>query len=602
MQVGGRALSSHDLLHHAAYMPADRQREGVMTTLSVRENAAISALQKFKRFLLSARRERIAVAETLDSIAVKAPSMAAPISALSGGNQQKVVTARALLSEPLMVVADEPTQGVDVGARAEIYRILREVSASGIPVIVASSDAKELEGLCDQILVISRGHVVETLSGDDITEERIVQAAVESTTRIATATTVGAAKNSSMIGRFLRGDYAPSVLLVVVMLALGAFVLSRNALYLSEYNIYSMLMLVAALGFIALGQTIPLLIGGIDLSVGPLAGFLVVVASFFITDESSAGEIVLGFVLMVVLAAVVGLLNGSLIRFGKFTPIAATLVMYIALQGISLLLRATPDGYINSDVVAVITYQVGPFPVAFLVLLALAIALEILLRRSRWGWRLRAVGSDEESARRIGVKVNRTVVFGYLATSLLTALGRVHADGADRRRRPAAGRELHADQHHRRRARRHQPAGRPRHVHRHPARLHPAHPGAQRHDVPRAVPDVAVHLPGRADPRCRGALLAVPHPPATPADAAVTCPADRSPGAPRRPGGVRCSVTLNAVRSGRSHSAHPAPVGSGDCAGRTSAPCLTPCGATPPRAAGPPGTSVGRCRWHPGAG
>ncbi len=394
-----------------------------MTTLSVRENAAISALKKFKRILLSARRERTEVAETLDSLAVKAPSMSAPISALSGGNQQKVVMARALLSEPLLVVADEPTQGVDVGARAEIYRILREVSASGIPVIVASSDAKELEGLCDQVLVLSRGHVVETLRGDDISEERIVQAAVESTTRIATATTVGASKNSSPVSRFLRGDYAPSVLLVVVMVALGAFVLSRNALYLSEYNIYSILMLVAALGFIALGQTIPLLIGGIDLSVGPLAGFLVVVASFFITDESSAGSIVFGIVLMVVLAAVVGLFNGALIRYGRFTAIAATLVTYIALQGISLLLRETPDGYINYDVVTVITYQVGPFPVAFLVLLALAIVLEILLRKGRWGWRLRAVGSDEESARRIGVKVNRTVILGYLATSLLTALG-----------------------------------------------------------------------------------------------------------------------------------------------------------------------------------
>ena len=82
------------------------------------------------------------------------------------------------------------------------------------------------------------------------------------------------------------------MLLVVVMVALGAFVFSQNERYLSEYNIYSILMLVSALGFIALGQTIPLLIGGIDLSVGPLAGFLVVVASFFIPDESSAGSIV----------------------------------------------------------------------------------------------------------------------------------------------------------------------------------------------------------------------------------------------------------------------------------------------------------------------
>ena len=97
-----------------------------------------------------------------------------PVSSLSGGNQQKVMVARALLSEPTLVLADEPTQGVDVGARAEIYQILRDVSASGIPVVVASSDAKELEGLCDTVIVMSRGHVVDTLRGDELTEERMI--------------------------------------------------------------------------------------------------------------------------------------------------------------------------------------------------------------------------------------------------------------------------------------------------------------------------------------------------------------------------------------------------------------------------------------------
>ncbi len=423
VEIGGKRIEQRDLLHRAAFLPADRQRDGVMSTLSVRENAAVASLSRFGKGLLNDGREQRMVGETLDSLAVKAPSMSAPVSALSGGNQQKVVLARALLSEPLLVVADEPTQGVDVGARAEIYRILREVSSSGIPVVVASSDAKELEGLCDQVIVMSRGHVVETLHGGDITEERIVRAAVESTTHIATAPTVGTRANASGFARFLRGDYAPSVLLVLVMLVLGAYVNSQNANYLSDFNIASILTLVTALGFIAIGQTIPLLIGGIDLSVGPLAGFLVVVASFWITDESPPGEIAVGVVLIIVLAAVVGLVNGSLIRFGRFTAIAATLTTYIALQGISLLLRPTSDGYINGDVVAAITQQVGPIPLAFVVLVVVVLVMELLLRRGRWGWRLRAVGSDEESARKVGVAVNRTVVLAYLATSLFTALG-----------------------------------------------------------------------------------------------------------------------------------------------------------------------------------
>src|SRR5262249_59233595 len=123
----------------------------------------------------------------LNQLDVKTPSSEALVAALSGGNQQKVVLARALLSQPGIVVADEPTQGVDVGARAEIYRILRETSASGVPVIVASSDAKQLEGLCDRVLVMSRGQVVDELVGAEITEERIVPAAVRSSAQSRTA-------------------------------------------------------------------------------------------------------------------------------------------------------------------------------------------------------------------------------------------------------------------------------------------------------------------------------------------------------------------------------------------------------------------------------
>ena len=89
------------------------------------------------------------------SLAVKATSIEAQVTSLSGGNQQKVVLSRALLAEPSLIVADEPTQGVDVGARAEIYRILREITNSGTPVVVNSSDAAELEGPRDKVVVLS---------------------------------------------------------------------------------------------------------------------------------------------------------------------------------------------------------------------------------------------------------------------------------------------------------------------------------------------------------------------------------------------------------------------------------------------------------------
>lgn len=425
VRIGGTGYGTRQLLSASAFLPADRHHDGLMMSLSVRENAAIGALSRFTRGpLLSRAQELRAVGHELEQLAVKTPSPEAVVSALSGGNQQKVVLARALLSRPAIVIADEPTQGVDVGARAEIYRILREVSASGVPVVVASSDAKELEGLCDRVIVMSRGQVVAELIGSEITEERIVHAAVRSTAHTrADVPTVGA--RSSRLLRFLKGDYVPAAIIAVVAVLLGAYITSKNGRYLNEFNLNSLMMLAAALGFIALGQTVALLMGGIDLSVGPLAGLLVVVGSFFINNGKSVTVIVLGFLVMLVVAMVTGLVNGSLIRYARFTAVAATLATYIALQGFSFLLRDAPGGIINAHVTTAIKVKVGPIPVAFLSLVLVTVAMEWALRRRIGGLRVRAVGSNEESARRIGVKVNRTVVLGYVTVSLFTALGAV---------------------------------------------------------------------------------------------------------------------------------------------------------------------------------
>jgi ribose transport system ATP-binding protein len=425
VEVEDKSLSRRARLENAAYMPADRLSEGLMVDLNVRENAALTALDSLTTGpFVSRRREVDAVERELSELAVRAPSLEAPVSALSGGNQQKVVMSRALLSDPAFLVADEPTQGVDVGARAEIYRILREVSARGVPVVVASSDTIELEGLCDRVIVMSRGQAVATLEGEDVTEEKIVHAAISATTHTS-GQQGGRSAGTSRLARFVEGDYAPVMVLAAVMIALGAYVWSQNDRYFSDFNITSVMFACAALGFISLGQTFALLLGGIDLSVGPLAGFLVVVASFFILDGKSAAVWVLGFGAMLGCAVAVGLVNGSLIRFAKFTPVAATLVTYIALGGLAFTLRDAPDGYIAVSVTDRISTKVGPVPIAFVVFVLCALGLELWLRRARGGLRLRAVGSQEESARRVGVPVTKTALLGYVGASLLTFLGAV---------------------------------------------------------------------------------------------------------------------------------------------------------------------------------
>jgi ribose transport system ATP-binding protein len=423
--LSGHSLNTKDLLNQVAFMPSDRHTEGLASGLTVRENASFAALEKFaSNGIVSRKKEMELVGATFASLAVKTPGVEAPILSLSGGNQQKVVMARALLSEPGLIVADEPTQGVDVGARAEIYRILREVSNSGTPVIVNSSDASELEGLCDTVIVMSRGHVVATLTGKEVTEEHIVTAAVSASTHVGEVAANTAAKKSGW-RHYLQSDIAPAIPLAIVTVLLGLFVNSQNDNFFTIFNIYNILMLATALGFIALGQTVALLMGGIDLSVGPLAGFLVIVASFFMNDDKSSAMFLAGFVLMFLAALAIGTINGLLIRFANFTPIAATMVVYFAIWGCSLTARIQPDGYISYSIIDWINWQLGPIPAAFIALCIVTLLLEYTLRKLRPGWRLRAVGSDEESARRLGIPVDRTFVTGYILCALLTALGAV---------------------------------------------------------------------------------------------------------------------------------------------------------------------------------
>ncbi|WP_320669111.1 ATP-binding cassette domain-containing protein [Patulibacter defluvii] len=409
-----------------SYLPSDRHEEGLMMNLSVRENASIASLGRFARGgVLQPAAERRAVAAQRDELRIRTASLETPVSSLSGGNQQKVVLARAMLAQPTLILADEPTQGVDAGARMEIYRILREAAASGIPVLVVSSDSIELEGLCDRIVVFSRGQVVGELAGDDVTEEAMARAIVTATAVRRDDEEAGGAGALAAVRRFASSDYGPAAILVAVIVLLGIYTYGDNARVLSSFNVTSMLTLLSVLIFISFGQLLVIMTGGIDLSVGPLAGLLVVVASFFVVDGKGTGTMILGFALMIAIAALVGAFNGSLVRFAGFTPIAATLATYIALQGLSQLLRPEQGGYISEGVTSAIQTTVAGIPVAFLVAVAVAIGLEHGLRRRRWGLRLRAAGSREDAAHAVGVPVRRTVILAYVGASLMTFVGAV---------------------------------------------------------------------------------------------------------------------------------------------------------------------------------
>ncbi len=395
--------------------------------MSVRENAALSALSRFAHLgVVRPGIERAQVDAQRQSLGIRTPSIETNVSSLSGGNQQKVVLARALLSEANLIIAEEPTAGVDVGARAEIYRILRQAATGGTPVLIVSSDMVELEGLCDRVVVFSRGQVVGELSGGDVCEEKIGRSIVTATSQSRTAGKVpasGALTGINRIRALLASDYAPSIVLAILIALLGAYVTNLNPRFVSSFNLEKMLLLATALSFVAFGQMCCILTGGIDLSVGPLVGLSVVIASFFFVDGSGASLMIVGLIAMFAAGAAVGIANGALVRFGKFTSVAATLGVYIIIQGCSVLLRPQPGGSISTDVIDAIQTHWGGIPVATIIALLTGICLEIALRTTRWGLSIRAIGSSEEASWRVGVRVNWAAVGAYFASSVFTIVG-----------------------------------------------------------------------------------------------------------------------------------------------------------------------------------
>lgn len=151
----------------------------------------------------------------------------------------------------------------------------------------------------------------------------------------------------------------------------------------------------------------------------------IVALSFFENTGKSAGVQALGFVVVAGMAMAAGSGHGILIRRLKMPAIIVTVVTYIGFQGVALLLRSTPGGLVDGGLVTAAEWSLGPVPVVFIVAAALAVGAELVLRRTRWGIALRAIGSNEESAFRNGVKADRVVMAAYVLCSLLAAVASI---------------------------------------------------------------------------------------------------------------------------------------------------------------------------------
>jgi ABC-type sugar transport system ATPase subunit len=164
--------------HGIAYVTEDRKARGLFLNRPVAENLTMASLGRFFRFpFLRRGTEAAFVRETVRKLDIRLADVGAEIRTLSGGNQQKCLIGRALAVNPRILILDEPTRGVDIGAKQEIYRLIEELVGQGLAIVLISSEMEEILRLADRIVVLRQGRVAATFSRDEASEEKIMKAA-----------------------------------------------------------------------------------------------------------------------------------------------------------------------------------------------------------------------------------------------------------------------------------------------------------------------------------------------------------------------------------------------------------------------------------------
>ncbi|MGV4796743.1 ATP-binding cassette domain-containing protein [Rhizobium sp. F40D2] len=163
-----------------ALIPEDRQREGLVQVLSIASNLTLASLSRFTRlFHIDSGAEKSAIQEAIRDLSIKAPNPDFEVTSMSGGNQQKVVIGKALMTNPKVLLMDEPSRGIDVGAKADVFRTMRRLAANGLAILFSTSDLEEVMALSDRIAVLSNGQLVAVFDRDEATEEAIIAASAK---------------------------------------------------------------------------------------------------------------------------------------------------------------------------------------------------------------------------------------------------------------------------------------------------------------------------------------------------------------------------------------------------------------------------------------
>ncbi len=388
------------------FVSGDRAGEGVFRLWSVLENIAIGAsVDRPPLARLSPRAEQGLIRPLLERLRLADARLGANILDLSGGNQQKVLAARALLRGSRILLLDDPTRGVDVEAKAEFYRLVREVAAAGTLVVwYSTEDAELLE--CSRVLVFRAGRVITELRGATISAEALVGAAFAGEKPAATAGRAGATHRRPRGARL-----APMISLIAVL----AVMVALNPGAASPFGLDLLLGPALPVALVALGQMF--VVGGseIDLGIGPFAGLVSVLAATLLVSAPLAG----GAVILLAIGAYA--LMGTLIQARQIPSIVVTLGASFVWTGIGYTLQPTPGGSSPAWLAVLVDWNLPFLPTAA-ALLVLAALAALALDRARAGVVLRGFGNDPRALRQAGWSAVRAAALRFAIAGSFAAI------------------------------------------------------------------------------------------------------------------------------------------------------------------------------------
>jgi len=409
-----------------AYVPGDRHGQAVVTGMNVRENTTLSVLRDLSTLGFPRRSDEEALTERMVAdLDVRAASIEQPLATLSGGNQQKVAVGRRLASRPRALVLEEPTQGVDIAARAGLHQIIRNLANEGVGVLLVSSDLPEVLALSDRVAVMREGRIVATFTGEEATPESVMQAAVAksgtpySFPAMASRHDRASRQEMSMVSRFFRLPMREAAL--AAALAVLAVVLAvRDPAFATPQNLLGVLVNSSHLAICAAGMTAVIIAGGIDVSIGAMLATICMLMGMML---QAGVPTPLACLTALLAGLLMGCLNGALVSRLRVPAIVATLGMRSIWRGVAM--KLTNGDWITDLPRSFERLGEGgvlgiPYPV-LIAAACLAIAA-LVLGHTRAGRSAYAVGDDRAAARAAGIRPVRTQFTAFAGLGLLVGI------------------------------------------------------------------------------------------------------------------------------------------------------------------------------------